>query len=69
MSSRTQANQLMPRRSLPSACIAAGTACLAGCTSSSLEAETTVTEEYDGIDASEIVIQGINGDISIRGGD
>lgn len=66
MSSHAQADQLMPRRSLLGACITVGTACLAGCTSSSLEAETTVTEEYDGIDASEIVIQGINGDIEIR---
>ncbi|ESS02983.1 MAG: DUF4097 family protein of unknown function [uncultured archaeon A07HR67] len=66
MSSHDQASQLMPRRSLLGACITAGTACLAGCTSGSLEAETTVTQEYNGVDASEIVIQVVNGDIEIR---
>lgn len=66
MSSHDQASQLMSRRSLLGACIAAGTACLAGCASDSLEAETTVTQTYDGVDASEIMTQVINGNIEIR---
>ena len=66
MSSHERARQGLSRRSLLGACIAAGTAALAGCASGSLEAETTVTEEYDGTDVSEIKVQGINGDIEIR---
>jgi len=49
------------------ACGVAGTACLAGCTSSgSLAAETTVTREYDGAELSEFVVETTNGDIDIR---
>lgn len=66
MSSPDWAGQRLSRRSLLGACIAAGTATLAGCTSGSLEAETTVTREYDGTDISEINVQGVNGDIAIR---
>ncbi|MDB2239616.1 DUF4097 family beta strand repeat-containing protein [Halorubrum ezzemoulense] len=65
MSSPDWAGQRLSRRNLLGACIAAGTATLAGCTSGSLEAETTVTREYDGTDISEINVQGVNGDISI----
>ncbi|MDB2283624.1 hypothetical protein PM030_17530, partial [Halorubrum ezzemoulense] len=66
MSSPDWAGQRLSRRNLLGACIAAGTATLAGCTSGSLEAETTVTREYDGTDISEINVQGVNGDIAIR---
>ncbi len=66
MSSRDQAIQLLPRYSLLGACITAGTACLAGCTSGSLEAETTGTEEYEETEAPEIEIQAIKSDIEIR---
>lgn len=66
MSSPDWARQRLSRRSLLGSCIAAGTAALAGCTSGSLEAETTVTREYDGTDVSEITVQGVNGDIVVR---
>ena len=66
MSSPDWAGQRLSRRNLLGACIAAGTATVAGCTSGSLEAETTVTREYDGTDVSEITVQGVNGDITIR---
>lgn len=66
MSSHDQVSHLISRRSLLGACITAGTACLAGCTSGSLEAETTITREYDSIDLSEIVTQAVNGNIEIR---
>jgi DUF4097 and DUF4098 domain-containing protein YvlB len=66
MSSHDQARQGLSRRSLLGACIAAGTTALAGCASGSLEAESTVTEEYDGADISAIDVQAINGDINIR---
>ena len=66
MSSPDRARQRLSRRSLLGSCIAAGTAALAGCTSGSLEAETTVTREYDGTDVSEITVQGVNGDIVVR---
>jgi DUF4097 and DUF4098 domain-containing protein YvlB len=66
MSSPDWAGQRLSRRNLLGACIAAGTATLAGCTSGSLEAETTVTREYDGTDVSEITVQGVNGDIVVR---
>jgi len=49
------------------ACGVAGTACLAGCTSSgSLEAKTTVTQEYDAAELSEFAVETTNGDIDIR---
>ncbi|WP_152420204.1 hypothetical protein [Halorubrum distributum] len=66
MSSPDWTRHRLSRRSLLGSCIAAGTAALAGCTSGSLEAETTVTREYDGTDISEINVQGVNGDITIR---
>lgn len=66
MSSRDQAIQLLSRYSLLGACITAGTACLAGCTSGSVEAETTGTEQYEETEAPEIEIQVIKGDIEIR---
>ncbi|WP_158294443.1 DUF4097 family beta strand repeat-containing protein [Halorubrum sp. SD690R] len=66
MSSPDWAGQRLSRRNLLGACIAAGTATLAGCTSGSLEAETTVNREYEGTDISEINVQGVNGDIAIR---
>jgi len=56
----------LTRRGLLGACAAVGTACLAGCTSRSLEAETTVTQEYDGTGVSTLEVQDINGDIEIR---
>ncbi len=66
MSSPDWARQKISRRGLLGSCIAAGTAALAGCTSGSLEAETTVTREYDGTDVAEIDVQSVNGDITIR---
>jgi DUF4097 and DUF4098 domain-containing protein YvlB len=66
MSSHDRARQRLSRRGLLASCIAAGTAALAGCTSGSLEAETTVTREYGGTDVSEITVHGVNGDITIR---
>ena len=67
MTDNGQPTQFLSRRSVLGACGVAGTACLAGCTSSgSLEAETTVTREYDGVDISEFTVETTNGDIDIR---
>jgi DUF4097 and DUF4098 domain-containing protein YvlB len=66
MSRNDNTGQAMSRRSLLGACATAGTACIAGCTSRSLEAETTATQEYNGAGVSELEVRGINGDIEIR---
>lgn len=66
MSGNHNAGKAMSRRSVLGACATAGIACLAGCTSRSLEAETTVTQEYNGTGVSELEVRGINGDIEIR---
>lgn len=61
-----QPTRFMSRRSLLGACAVAGTVCLAGCSSGSLDAETTVTREYNGADISEFAVEAVNGDIDIR---
>ena len=66
MSDEQNTDGAMTRRSLLGACATVGTVCLAGCTSGSLQAETTVTQEYDGTEVSTLEVQGINGDIQIR---
>ena len=67
MTDNGQSNRVLLRRSLLGACGVAGSACLAGCTSSgSLAAETTLTREYDGAQISEFTVETINGDIDIR---
>ncbi|RJX48921.1 hypothetical protein [Halonotius pteroides] len=53
----TDSTPLLSRRTLLGGCAAAGTVGLAGCSSRSLAAETTVTEEYD---ASEIATLGVD---------
>ncbi len=62
-----QPTRFLSRRSVLGACVVAGTACLAGCTSSgSLAGETTVTREYDGAELSEFTVETTKGDIDIR---
>lgn len=57
----------MLRRELLGGCGAVVTA-LAGCVSmsGSLDAEETITREYDGIDVSQVETETVNGDLEIR---
>lgn len=56
------------RRGVLGGCAAVVTAGLTGC-SGSLDAESTITREYDAADLSTVVVDATNGEIEIRGGE
>ena len=63
----TDSTPLLSRRRLLGGCAAAGAVGLAGCSSRSLAAETTVTEEYDASEIATLAIDVPNGTIDITG--
>ena len=63
----TDSPPLLSRRRLLGGCAAAGTVGLAGCSSRSLAAETTVTETYDASEIATLAINVPNGTVDSTG--
>jgi len=61
----TDSTPPLSRRTLLGGCAAAGTVGLAGCSSRSLAAETTVTQEYDASEIATLVVDVPNGTVDI----
>ena len=66
MSDHGRPSRSPSRRGLLGACAVAATAGLAGCASGSLDAETSVTREYDGDELTELAVETTSGEIDIR---
>jgi len=58
----------MPRRQLLGGCASVGVIGLSGCISTGLDAEETISREYDE-DVSTVAIETVNGEVKVRGED